>query len=78
VGYGKCEKGYRVYNLQTKKIVISRSVIFDEGALWNWEKHSVEHVTVPMNFGEQSNDDDADHEVTTSAASKSQLKLSLL
>ncbi|CAL8993818.1 unnamed protein product, partial [Prunus brigantina] len=33
VGYGKCEKGYRVYNLQTNKITTSRSVIFDENSL---------------------------------------------
>ncbi|CAL8998208.1 unnamed protein product [Prunus brigantina] len=29
MGYGSCEKGYRVYDLQSKKIVLSRSVIFN-------------------------------------------------
>ncbi|KAI5336317.1 hypothetical protein L3X38_015584 [Prunus dulcis] len=30
MGYGSCEKGYRIYNLQTEKIILSRSVVFDE------------------------------------------------
>ncbi|CAL9005789.1 unnamed protein product [Prunus brigantina] len=37
VGYGTCEKGYRVFNLRTQKVIMSRSVIFDEKSLWNWE-----------------------------------------
>ena len=37
MGYGNCEKGYRVYALQSKKIVLSRSVVFDEDKCLNWE-----------------------------------------
>lgn len=35
VGYGKVRKGYRIYNLETKKIIMSMSVIFDENAKWD-------------------------------------------
>ncbi|KAM2369740.1 hypothetical protein ACFXTH_047137 [Malus domestica] len=45
VGYGNCEKGYRVFNLRTQKVELSRSVIFDEKAIWNWETN--ESVQVP-------------------------------
>ncbi|KAI5342160.1 hypothetical protein L3X38_010035 [Prunus dulcis] len=74
VGYGKCEKGYRVYNLHTKKIEVSRSVIFDEGSLWNWEKQNVVYVTIPMSFGEHSNVTKEDYDVTTPSAPESHTK----
>ncbi|KAI5341772.1 hypothetical protein L3X38_009647 [Prunus dulcis] len=32
VGYGLCEKGYRVYDPRTRKIILSRDVHFDETA----------------------------------------------
>ena len=32
IGYAVSSKGYRVYNVQTKKILVSRDVQFDEGA----------------------------------------------
>lgn len=30
VGYGSQSKGYRVYNLQTKEVTVSRDIIYDE------------------------------------------------
>ncbi|KAM2041192.1 hypothetical protein ACFX16_035034 [Malus domestica] len=41
VGYRTSEKGYRVYNLSTQKIILLMDVIFDEDSTWNW-KTSVE------------------------------------
>jgi hypothetical protein len=38
MGYGSCEKGYRIYILQSKKIVLSRSVVFDENNKFPWKK----------------------------------------
>ncbi|BFG32908.1 hypothetical protein CerSpe_191820 [Prunus speciosa] len=46
VGYGSCEKGYRVLNLRTQKVELSRSVIFDEGAMWNWKTNEAVHISV--------------------------------
>ncbi|KAI3509130.1 hypothetical protein L1887_24156 [Cichorium endivia] len=35
VGYSGNSKGYKLYNPATKKIIISRDVIFDENKIWN-------------------------------------------
>ncbi|XP_071700490.1 uncharacterized protein [Rutidosis leptorrhynchoides] len=45
LGYSIQSKGYRVYNLKTNNIVISRDVEFDKDASWNWEKDKVEKQT---------------------------------
>ncbi|CAL2232095.1 unnamed protein product [Prunus armeniaca] len=51
MGYGSCEKGYRVYDLQSKKIVLSRSVIFNEDKAWIWKSDQEESVPIPFNLG---------------------------
>uniref|UniRef100_J3MIT7 Retroviral polymerase SH3-like domain-containing protein n=1 Tax=Oryza brachyantha TaxID=4533 RepID=J3MIT7_ORYBR len=38
VEYEEGTKGYRVYNLTTKRVVITRDVVFDEGARCDREK----------------------------------------
>ncbi|KAL0377091.1 UNVERIFIED_CONTAM: Retrovirus-related Pol polyprotein from transposon TNT 1-94 [Sesamum calycinum] len=42
LGYSTQSKGYRIYNLKTKKLIISRDVEFDEDAMWNWDEEKVE------------------------------------
>ncbi|CAL9002440.1 unnamed protein product [Prunus brigantina] len=37
VGYGLCEKGYRLFDPSTRKVILSRDVQFDENGLWKWE-----------------------------------------
>ncbi|CAL2226910.1 unnamed protein product [Prunus armeniaca] len=50
VGYGICEKGYRVFNLRTQKIELFRSVIFYKKAMWDWESNEAQvEVTIPWN-----------------------------
>ncbi|KAL0311966.1 UNVERIFIED_CONTAM: Copia protein [Sesamum radiatum] len=44
--YNTQSKGYRIYNLKTKKLIISRDVEFDEDAMWNWDEEKVERQTV--------------------------------
>nr|ABA95820.1 retrotransposon protein, putative, unclassified [Oryza sativa Japonica Group] len=46
VGYADGIKGYRLYNLEKKKIIIIRDVIFDESATWNWK--SPEASSTPL------------------------------
>lgn len=38
IGYSNQAQGYRVLNVKTQKIVVSRDVTFDENAYWDWEK----------------------------------------
>ncbi|KAL0435045.1 UNVERIFIED_CONTAM: Retrovirus-related Pol polyprotein from transposon RE1 [Sesamum radiatum] len=38
LGYSTQSKGYKIYNLNTKKLIISRDVEFDKGAMWNWDE----------------------------------------
>ena len=48
LGYSNISKGYRVYNLQTKKLVISRDVEVYDYASWNWDEEKVEkNVLIP-------------------------------
>ncbi|KAI5320266.1 hypothetical protein L3X38_039974 [Prunus dulcis] len=53
VGYGLCEKGYRLYDPKTRKIILSRDVYFDEEASWKWENPSNADVGIPMPDGNQ-------------------------
>ncbi|KAM1793542.1 hypothetical protein ACFX11_034116 [Malus domestica] len=53
VGYATCEKGYRVYDPLTKKLILSRDVVFDENAAWEWKNVSENYVIV-LNHDELS------------------------
>ncbi|KAK4395496.1 Retrovirus-related Pol polyprotein from transposon TNT 1-94 [Sesamum angolense] len=46
LGYNTQSKGYRIYHLKTKKLIISRDVEFDEDAMWNWDEEKVERQSV--------------------------------
>ena len=71
VGYGICEKGYRVLNLRTQKIELSRSVIFDEKAMWDWESNEAVQVevTIPWNDNKSSMTFEFDSEASDSPQS---------
>ena len=38
VGYNSSSKAYKVYQPQTRKIIVSRDVFFNEEEKWNWEQ----------------------------------------
>ncbi|CAL9001991.1 unnamed protein product, partial [Prunus brigantina] len=48
IGYGICEKGYRILNPITQKVLLSRDVIFDEHGKWDWEKQKVKEISIPL------------------------------
>ncbi|KAI5317846.1 hypothetical protein L3X38_037553 [Prunus dulcis] len=48
VGYGLCEKGYRLFDPSNRKIILSRDVKFDEESLWKWDNAQEGEITVPM------------------------------
>ncbi|RVW71674.1 Retrovirus-related Pol polyprotein from transposon TNT 1-94 [Vitis vinifera] len=66
LGYSSTSKGYRVFNLKTKKIMVSRDIKVDEAAIWNWEKNEIEDVdqigvTIPQIPEETKNEVGADN-----------------
>ncbi|CAL2259464.1 unnamed protein product [Prunus armeniaca] len=48
VGYGLCEKRYKVFDPSSSKIILSRDVLFDENASWKWENTDKSEMRVPM------------------------------
>ena len=46
MGYSSQSKGYRLYNLKTNKMIISKDAIFDEKASWNWEEGKIRKKTI--------------------------------
>ncbi|KAL0300476.1 UNVERIFIED_CONTAM: putative mitochondrial protein [Sesamum angustifolium] len=46
LGNSTQSKGYRIYNLKTKKLISSRDVEFNEDAMWNWDEEKVERQSV--------------------------------
>ncbi|KAI5312229.1 hypothetical protein L3X38_041402 [Prunus dulcis] len=57
VGYGLCEKGYRLCDPRTRKIILSRDVYFDEDASWKWENTSNAELRMPMQIENQGNEE---------------------
>ena len=41
IGYSNEIKGYRLYNLGIKKLIIRRAAIFHESSYWNWDESSM-------------------------------------
>ncbi|GKV31064.1 hypothetical protein SLEP1_g39805 [Rubroshorea leprosula] len=49
--FGDQSKAYRLYN-PTKKIIISRDVVFDEASTWSWTKKSGQQIPTDFENGE--------------------------
>ncbi|KAL5570660.1 hypothetical protein UlMin_027235 [Ulmus minor] len=48
LGYSTQSKGYRVYNLRTKKLIISKDVQFDKDAMYNWETKKIKRKSINL------------------------------
>ncbi|KAL5582111.1 hypothetical protein UlMin_014553 [Ulmus minor] len=48
LGYSTQSKGYRVYSLRTKKLIISMDVQFDEDMMYNWETEKIERKSINL------------------------------
>ncbi|CAL8997270.1 unnamed protein product, partial [Prunus brigantina] len=48
LGYGSCEKGYRLYNIATGSVIILRDVIFNEDASWDWNAQKECSIAIPL------------------------------
>ena len=51
-------KAYRLYNPTTKKIHISRDVVFDENKSWNWE---CKDERIALDFDDKEESDNGDN-----------------
>lgn len=71
MGYSSQSKGYRVYNLQTKKMIIIRDVEFDENSSWNWEADIITRrkVMLPAETENQDDKNDGGNQTTAPADS---------
>lgn len=62
-GVSKESKAYRLYDPETKKIIISRDVRFDERHPWDWEKKEEYNTTLDV-FGEEEQPTNANNPET--------------
>jgi hypothetical protein len=51
-------KAYRLYDPTSKRIVISRDVIFEEEKQWEWDKSFEEQILVDLEWGDDEACDD--------------------
>ncbi|RDX70427.1 hypothetical protein CR513_50318, partial [Mucuna pruriens] len=47
IGYDANSKGYKLYNPNNGKMIVSRDIEFDEEEAWNWEKEEVTYDFLP-------------------------------
>ncbi|CAL9020204.1 unnamed protein product [Prunus brigantina] len=52
VGYATCEKGYRVFDPVSNKLILSRDVTFDEEGAWHWTDNN-DSVMTPYTIENQ-------------------------
>ncbi|KAG6538883.1 hypothetical protein ZIOFF_004035 [Zingiber officinale] len=48
VGYSLHSKGYRLYNIESQKIIVARDIKVDEHSIWNWEDKKIIHAVTPV------------------------------
>jgi hypothetical protein len=61
MGYSSNSKAYKLYNPETKKVIISRDVTFDEGGMWNWSSKSQKEPVAISNDYEEENEQVNEH-----------------
>lgn len=54
VSHGTREKGYRVHDLKSNKIIVLRSLVFDYSAKFNWETKEIVYIYVPWTIKDEA------------------------
>lgn len=62
LGVSEKSKGYRLYDPNGRRIVISRDVIFEEERRWNWSVDYEEQVLLDLEWGDTKSDMDEEEE----------------
>nr|DAD19628.1 TPA_asm: hypothetical protein HUJ06_021091 [Nelumbo nucifera] len=62
LGVSEESKGYRLYDPVAKRVVTSRDVVFEENRQWEWDTSYEEQVLVDLEWGDDKNDTDDEHE----------------
>ncbi|KAG6500592.1 hypothetical protein ZIOFF_040440 [Zingiber officinale] len=64
VGYSLHSKGYKLYNIESQKIIMARDVKMDEHSIWNWEDKKIIYAVTPvLNVMQDEDEDEEDKEV---------------
>ncbi|KAG6512700.1 hypothetical protein ZIOFF_030829 [Zingiber officinale] len=69
IGYSERSKAYKLYNPKTKKIVISRDVLFDEDASFDDPKGKANEIYIPSYSEQESEEDNSSHSPRNSPSS---------
>ena len=56
LGVSEESKGYRLFNPITKKVIVSRDVIFEEEKQWDWDELSEKQILVDFEWGDNDGD----------------------
>ncbi|EOY21703.1 Uncharacterized protein TCM_013805 [Theobroma cacao] len=48
IGYSEQSKGYKLYLVNSDKVIVSRNVIFDENAKWSWDSSESKTLKAPF------------------------------
>ena len=62
MGYNLKSKGYRLFTVKKNKVIISRDVLFNEKASWDWQGKEVQDQVTTFNE-ESENQESEDEEV---------------
>ncbi|GAA0187368.1 hypothetical protein LIER_34656 [Lithospermum erythrorhizon] len=54
IGICNNTKAYRLYNVETKKVVISRDVVFEEEKSWEWGKEHKQQIEIELEWEDQT------------------------
>ena len=57
-------KGYKLYNPQTKKVIVNRDAIFYEQVVWDWSSNKKGPSSVHIHLEEQSEDQSMNPTIT--------------
>ena len=53
LGVSETSKAYKLYDPLTKKVVVSRDVVFDEKKTWTWEEKITINQQIPLDLEEE-------------------------